>query len=308
MTEPLSEFHPPPPEWEGAPERMTVLERYQISPILFVVLSLIAVFILYQLVGGVLTLILFGVKPAAEQITGFRAATGIGQVVFIFLPTLLLVRFATLNPAEYLRIKAPDMRLAGLPIVGIFSLQQILQLYLTLQDKIPLPHQVEKFIQPLKQIIEETYSLLVATKTVPELFFVIVVVAFIPAIAEEFLFRGLVQRSLERSIGTWRGVVWTGLIFGAYHFNPFSFVPLAILGVYLGFLTMRSGSIWMSVIAHFFNNAMAACAVYFHYNEDSLVTGDPNAMTFAEMAGSFFMFGLLFAVSTYAFIKFTAHE
>jgi uncharacterized protein len=285
--------------------RLTVLERLEISPVVFGFLVLGLVFILYQVVGGVLTFFFFGLKPLQSQATGFRIATGISQVIFIFIPTLLLVRFATFSPGEYLRVKFPDFRLIGLAFIGIFSLQQILQIIIVLQDKIPVPDVIERFLAPLKEMIEGMYLMLVNSTSVPELLLVLFIVAFIPAIAEEFLFRGLVQRSFERVLGPWGGVVLAGIIFGAYHLNPFSFIPLVLLGVYLGFLAMRSESIWTSVSAHFFNNAAACVAVYLHFDDDALVTGDPASMPLSMLLMTVAVSGVIFAISTYVFLQIT---
>ncbi|MFI5253520.1 MAG: CPBP family intramembrane glutamic endopeptidase [Bacteroidota bacterium] len=285
--------------------RMTFIERYNISPVLFAFIALVFVFILYQVVGGLLTLLLFGLKPLQSQALGFRIATGVGQIIFIFVPTLLLVRFVSFDPAEYLRLKFPDVRLFFLAIIGIFSLQQVLQVFMVVQDKIPLPHALEKFIEPLKKMIEEMYQMLVNSTTVPELLLVLFIVAFIPAIAEEFLFRGLVQGCFERAFGSWKGVFVTGVIFGAYHLNPFSFIPLAALGIYLGFLAMQAGSIWVSIIAHFFNNAVACLAVYYHLDEDAIVTGSPTSMSTVELLLTAVISGVIFIVSTYYIMKLT---
>jgi uncharacterized protein len=306
----MNEEHPQDPSPEAVPfyqplRPMTVIERLNLSPLVFALLSLVLVFVLYQVVGGLLTLVLFGLKPIQSQAMGFRIATGVGQIVFIFIPTLLLVRFVTFDPVEYLRLKLPDFRVPALALIGIFSLQQVLQIMLVFQDKIPIPNAVERFLEPIKQMIEEMYMMLVGSTTIPELLLVIFIVAFIPAIAEEFLFRGLVQRSFERVLGSWKGVVLAGVIFGAYHLNPFSFIPLALLGIYLGFLTMRSESIWVSVVAHFFNNAVACIAIYLNIDEDAVVTGNPIAMPLKELLFTIVLFSAIFAISTYYIFKIT---
>jgi uncharacterized protein len=306
----MNEEHPQDPSPEVVPfyqplRRMTVIERLNLSPLVFALLSLVLVFVLYQVVGGLLTLVLFGLKPIQSQAMGFRIATGVGQIIFILIPTLFLVRFSTFDPVEYLRLKLPDFRVPALALIGIFSLQQVLQIMLVFQDKIPIPDVIERFLEPIKQMIEEMYMMLVGSTTVPELLLVIFIVAFIPAIAEEFLFRGLVQRSFERVLGSWKGVVLAGVIFGAYHLNPFSLIPLALLGIYLGFLTMRSESIWVSVVAHFFNNAVACIAVYFNIDEDAVITGNPIEMPLKELLFTVVLFGAIFAVSTYYIFKIT---
>jgi hypothetical protein len=284
----------------------TFLERYRIPPFLFAFGVLLVVFVLYQLVGGVIAFFMFGFSPSSAQVTGLRVSTAAAQLVFILLPTLLLVRMATFRPSESLRMRLPDSAATFvLAIIGIFSLQQVLQIYLTWQDKIPLPKSIERIIEPLRQAIEEMTKMLVSSTTPKELAFVLIVVAVVPAICEEFLFRGLVQRSFENSFGRKYSVLLTGCIFGAYHLNPFEFVPLALLGMYLGFLAMRANSLWVSVTGHFFNNAVAVVAVYMHIADDAIVTGKPEELPFATLAYTFVVCGLIFAASTYLFLKVT---
>ena len=286
----------------GSPPRKTFLEQYGISPVLFAFLSLLLLFVLYQGLGGLVTVLLFGLKPSVETAAGFRIATLMGQVLLLLLPALFLTRLATLTPASFLRLRAPRVREVILPLFGIFSLQQILQVYMAVQEKISLPQSVQPIVEDLKRIIEESYKLLVGSSSVPELLFVVLVVAAVPAAAEEFLFRGLVQRSFEQKLGSSKSLVLTSIVFGIYHLNPFSIIPLICLGMYLGFLVNRSGSIWVSVAAHFYNNLFACIALYFGMNDNFVVTGNPENLSGGMLAFTFLSFSAVFLISTYYFM------
>jgi membrane protease YdiL (CAAX protease family) len=285
--------------------RVPLIERLGISPVLFAFLSLIFIFILYQLVGGIITLLIFGMKPTSNNIYGYRLATGLGQVLFILIPTLILVRFVSFTPREYFRLKLPTFQTVIVPLVGIFSLQQVLQIYLIFQEKIPLPGNIQTMLEKFKTMFEEIYKQLVTTNSVPEFLWVVLIIALIPAVAEEFMFRGLIQRSFENATTPIRGVIITGIIFGAYHMNPFSFVPLVIIGIYLGFLTMRSGSILISVVIHFCNNLFACIALYLNMKDDYVVVGNAGDMSTGNLVLIFWFFGVIFILSTYYFLKIT---
>ena len=287
------------------PPRIPLVERFGISPVLFAFLSLIFIFILYQLIGGIITLLIFGMQPTSNNIFGYRLATGLGQILFILIPTLILVRFVSFTPREYFRLKLPTFQTVIVPLIGIFSLQQVLQIYLIFQEKIPLPENIQSMLEKFKTMFEELYKQLVATNSVPELLWVILIIALIPAVAEEFMFRGLIQRSLEKGLNPVRGVILTGIIFGAYHLNPFSFIPLVIIGIYLGFLTMRSGSIWVSVVTHFFNNLFACLALYLNLKDDYIVVGNANDMSVGSLVITFWFFGVTFILTTYYFLRIT---
>jgi len=219
-----------------------------------------------------------------------------------------VVRLATRDPGEYLRLGLPPLREILVPLVGIFSLQQMLQVYLVFQEKIPLPPEIGKLVEEMKTLIEQATRNLLSADSPEEFVFVVLVVAVIPAISEEFLFRGLIQRSFEKGVGPLRGIATTGIVFGAFHMNPFSIVPLVVLGFYLGFLAYRSGSVWTSVVAHFFNNFIAVAALYFGLGEEAVVTGDPQTMPIGMLMATFWFSGVIFLLSTYYFLHLTKHR
>ena len=293
------------PEEIPVPSDRSFIDRYGISPVVFALATLIIVFIAYQIIGGVITYFLFGLNPTADNVDGLRLVTGIGQLLFILLPTVLLIRLGTTEPSRFLRLEFPGVQALIVPLVGIFSLQQMLQIYLVFQEKIPLPPELEEFTRQLKDMIDQLTKLLAGSSSVPELFWVIFIIALIPAVAEEFLFRGLVQRSIERQFGPIRAMVVTGIIFGAYHLNPFSFVPLAILGIYLGFLAMRARSLWTSVAAHFYNNTYACVTLYWKMDDTVPGGGNPEQMAVGPLLLLFWFYGVLLILSTLYFVKIT---
>lgn len=86
----------------------------------------------------------------------------------------------------------------------------------------------------------------------------ILVVGVGAPVFEEVFYRGLVQRSFVRRLGTWPGVVVTALIFGAVHFQLLQFVSLALFGLVLGVLAVRSGRLGPGIAAHTGFNIVAA--------------------------------------------------
>jgi len=84
--------------------------------------------------------------------------------------------------------------------------------------------------------------------------------ALTPAICEEVLFRGYIQRQSERAWGVWGGAIFTGVAFGLYHLRLTQAIPLGLLGTYLAWLTWRSGSLIPAMIVHLANNSFAAVA------------------------------------------------
>ena len=90
----------------------------------------------------------------------------------------------------------------------------------------------------------------------------VVVIALVPAIAEELVFRGVIQKNLVRwfspHVGVWLGAA----LFSAIHFQFFGFVPRFVLGLVLGYLYLWSGNILVSMAAHFTQNAFQLLIIY----------------------------------------------
>jgi uncharacterized protein len=88
-------------------------------------------------------------------------------------------------------------------------------------------------------------------------------IAVIPAIGEELLFRGVFQRLF----GEWFrnihiGIFVSALLFAAVHLQFYGFLPRMMLGVMFGYIYVWTRSIWAPMLAHFLNNGAAVAVSY----------------------------------------------
>ncbi len=94
----------------------------------------------------------------------------------------------------------------------------------------------------------------------------LLVIAVLPALFEELLFRGIILNSCENGAGTVRTVFLVGFCFSLFHASPEQTVYQFITGCAFAFIALRSGSILPSVLMHFINNALivifAACGLF----------------------------------------------
>jgi membrane protease YdiL (CAAX protease family) len=269
----------------------------------FALLTLAFLFVLYQGVGGILTLILFSAKITQENVVAFRWVTLGGQVLLLLIPTLIIARARHGSLRIPFRMSKVPPKAFVLAMVGLFGLQQVMQGYLVLQDSIPLPPQIQEFISRFKELLESLYALLTQARSPGEFLFVVLVVALTPAVCEELLFRGLVQKAFGDALGGLYGALVTGIIFGMYHVNPFSLVPLCGLGMYLGWIVYRSQNITLSILAHFLNNLFAIVVGYVGIDENLAAALSTQTSTSPVQIGVYVISGVVFLISSYYFAK-----
>ncbi|WP_161798246.1 CPBP family intramembrane glutamic endopeptidase [Aneurinibacillus tyrosinisolvens] len=85
---------------------------------------------------------------------------------------------------------------------------------------------------------------------------------FVP-IAEEMMFRGVLQTALVKRFGAIAGVVGSGLIFALIHVDPVLFPSIFVMGVMLGWMRHYYRSIWASVLFHALNNTITVLIYFF---------------------------------------------
>lgn len=131
----------------------------------------------------------------------------------------------------------------------------------------------------------------------------LLIMAVIPALGEEFLFRGVMQRILvEWTKNVHWGIVLTAIVFSAVHFQFYGFLPRMLLGVLLGYLMVYGKSIWFPVFAHFTNNAFAVIMSFIYRDKINF----EEVEKFGSYQGTyiFALIGILFfGLMLYYFIK-----
>ncbi len=96
----------------------------------------------------------------------------------------------------------------------------------------------------------------------------LLVMAFMAALSEEIFFRGLLQQLfIKNKMNAHVAIVITAILFSVFHLQFFGFIPRMFLGIVLGYLYYLTQNLWVSIIAHFCNNAFAVVAMHF-YNQD----------------------------------------
>ncbi len=93
----------------------------------------------------------------------------------------------------------------------------------------------------------------------------LVVIAVLPAIGEEIVFRGVLQRKLQDLTGNHHAAIWlAALLFSAIHLQFYGFFPRLLLGALFGYIYYWSGNLWYPVLAHLVNNGFILVMLYLY--------------------------------------------
>ena len=136
------------------------------------------------------------------------------------------------------------------------------------------------FVELLKLLgYEPSMESSVPTLTGWNLLPALLVIAVLPAIFEETLFRGAIFGSMEQNgWGTWQAVLISGALFSLFHGNPEQTIYQFLCGAAFALLAQRAGSILPGMLAHFLNNAVILTVTSFGGNVEALPLGGTIAL------------------------------
>jgi len=165
----------------------------------------------------------------------------------------LLIMVMPLAYAWYLKCDMPRMfSLRKPPVSGVFA--AVFLAVGALLVNLVLSYGLSFVFHKSVQNVEENF----------ELFFeapfavVLLVIALLPAIGEELLFRGFVFTSIRQKCRALTTILIVSALFGLFHMSIARFFTTAFLGIFLAVLVEKSGSIFPGMLFHFLNNAASA--------------------------------------------------
>ncbi len=92
----------------------------------------------------------------------------------------------------------------------------------------------------------------------------LIIIAILPGLGEELLFRGIIQKELQSNTKSPHTAIWiTAFIFSAFHLQIEGFLPKMILGLVFGYVFYYTKNLWYPILLHIINNGMQVVGLYF---------------------------------------------
>ncbi|WP_316750334.1 CPBP family intramembrane glutamic endopeptidase [Pedobacter gandavensis] len=196
-----------------------------------------------------------------------RTLISLQQLGLFLLPAILLAWGEKAKATVFYDFKRTKIDLLILVVLMMVVSMPVLEWITQWNQQMVLP----EFLKPMEQWMKAKEDEAMATtleilkmKNIGDYLMNIALIALLPAIAEELMFRGAIQRSFGRMFQNPHLVIWlTAFIFSAIHVQFYGFLPRLLLGAAFGYIYFWSKSLWYSIFAHFLNNAYAVSAAWY---------------------------------------------
>ena len=240
-----------------------------------ILLTCFGIFILGNIVGGAamlglaqimgldINIVLKGIDENAPVATRnfMRAVLFLNHLFLFILPAALTAFIFYKKPwVSYLRLKrAPNGLTVALASVWLLVAMPLVQFSLMVNKMLPLPSWAMSMEADTSRLLAGILTKSSWYEAVINVF----IIAAVPALGEEMMFRGILQQQIGRVLKNEHAQVWvSAAIFSAIHFQFQGFFARMILGALLGYLLVWSRNLWLPIVVHFLNNGVQIVALY----------------------------------------------
>ena len=249
-----------------------------ISAVLFTFISTIGATLIYGIsMVEMQNLLANPTSPLAISVLKFVqlvSSTG----TFLLPPFILALLFSS-HPTKYLSLDVKPEKYSFLLVAILMIVATPMINFLgEINSYMHLPgflKGVEDWMRESEDKAAQLTEAFLKMKTTGDFVFNLIMIGLLPAIGEELVFRGVVQKIFHQWSRNIHVAIWTtAFVFSAMHMQFYGFLPRMVLGGMLGYMLAWSGSLWLPIFAHFVNNAGAV--VFMYLFQQGMTSIDPD--------------------------------
>lgn len=262
-------------------DRKPVLSGHSpFAMLIFSSLGVILVGLVFQLIGMLLATLFYDIsvfelleitgEEEGEIMSALKFLQIIGALGTFVFSSLVISFFYTGSWLGYFRtgtgVQTPAVLLLILIMVTALPFVNLLT---DLNARLELPFDsAESYLRQLEEQTQTLMMTLIRADNFWALLVNLFMIAIIPAVGEELVFRGLIQRHLTEMFRNGHvAIIVASVIFSLAHFQFYSFLPRFFLGLILGYTFYYGRSLWYPMIAHLVNNGLGVVFYYFYMKE-----------------------------------------
>ncbi|MEA1973871.1 MAG: ABC transporter permease subunit/CPBP intramembrane protease [Candidatus Cloacimonadota bacterium] len=166
------------------------------------------------------------------------------QILLIFVPTYFVLKISKQNIKEVIRLNMPKISDIGWFLLMIIPAFISSNMIMNLVNHIyPIP---ESYLKVFEELLGGTNI---------SIWRAVVIIGVLPGLCEEFMFRGYIINVFKKR-GFWKSILISGLLFALMHLDMYRFPSVAFLGIFLGYMLLRTNSIIIPILFHIANNSL----------------------------------------------------
>lgn len=270
----------------------------------------------FSLIGMVLLIPLYQINPFENLailgdfennrtvLNAMKFLQVINAISIFIIPPLYFSFLLKNNPLNFFKLKFTEnlysyccvallIIVSGPLIAWIHELNQQMVLPVFLKD-------IEEWMKSSEAAAEKITRLFLEMNTTTDFAFTLFMMAVLPAIGEELLFRGVLQKLFHKWTNNIHWAIFiTGFLFSAIHMQFYGFIPRMLLGVLFGYLFYWSNTLWIPILGHFVNNGFAVIMTYLYTTQ--IITFDIEQTEFP--ANMIISSAILVTILVYYFYK-----
>lgn len=265
-------------------------------------------FILFALIGQALSLLIFEVnffegndlmsqldrRGVVNSLKLVQAFSAFGLFIF---PVAVLSLFIKSNPLTSLGFVPTNWIFFPLVFFLLLFSTPILEILIKWNESLTLPESWSSFeaiIRDMETTAAERAKVFIKSTNFFGLLLNVVLVALIPALGEELMFRGWLQNLFSNWFKNIHLAIWlSAFLFSLLHFQFFGFLPRMLFGALFGYVFYWSGSLWIPILGHFLNNASVVVVNYYFpelVNETEITSVTSIVISLLFTTGIFYVF------------------
>ncbi len=207
-----------------------------------------------------LSVSLLNAIPGLDKVPALWISTIVQDLFVFILPAVMLGLLVAGRPMRFLGLsKAPSLLGALGIIVILVAATPALNWTVEWNASMTLPDSLkplEDWMRMQEEAAQRTTDALMSSTSIWGLLATVATVGVVTGLGEETFFRGALQRVFKEGMRNKHLAVWiAAFVFSALHFQFYGFVPRMLLGAIFGYAYLWSGSLWVPVIAHAYNNS-----------------------------------------------------
>ena len=248
------------------------------SQLMFSAFVMVASLLVFMILAMIVAIPFFGLDTlmSGMSVSGMDTPEGLAflkyfQVVqsigLFVVPPIVIAWLYHGNIREYLLLNKTTTLLSYLyAVLAVLTLIPLINFMGEINGQMKFPESlsgIEDWMRTMEDAAEVMVKKFMKVENISGLLFNIFMIAVLPAIGEELMFRGVIQRIFTSWSKNYHWGIWiTAFLFSAMHLQFYGFLPRMALGAMFGYLLVWSGTMWVPILAHFANNTMGVVGYY----------------------------------------------